>query len=472
MSSVNNTIYGVGSLEANSGSNNTAIGAYTLVNNTTANQNSALGSNAMYYNTTGDNNTAVGSGCLCFNSTGISNTAIGSSALEGSTAGSSVGNSNVAIGVQALYNSSNANNNTAVGSLAGLNVLSGTGNTVVGASVFRDNTTGSYNTAIGTTALFWTNRSYNTAIGVQAGNTFENINSDYCTYIGGYTGHTSNSATNNYSTAVGYNAVISASNQIVLGTSSEGVSVPGNYLNIGGSYNKSSGYALEVSGRTIINSGPNIIPNATNAFPLRLAGPSAQGSTRLSSLNFGFNMSAGDFNEITDFSDNIIWWTDTGGPDNAENGTSGLVIGPWNSYSPTPIGIRISNDGLSVNTANGSQSLTAGYALYVDGSANFTGQVYAANFISPSDYRIKENVTPLDTTFVVDNLNPVKYTNTKTQKQDVGFIAHELQEVYPFLVNGIKDGEQFQSVNYIGLIGILTKEIQDMKKRIKTLEGK
>ena len=74
--------------------------------------------------------------------------------------------------------------------------------------------------------------------------------------------------------------------------------------------------------------------------------------------------------------------------------------------------------------------------------------------------------------FIVDNLNPVKYTNTKTQRQDVGFIAHELQEVYPFLVNGTKDGEQLQSVNYIGLIGILTKEIQEIKERVKILEEK
>ena len=48
----------------------------------------------------------------------------------------------------------------------------------------------------------------------------------------------------------------------------------------------------------------------------------------------------------------------------------------------------------------------------------------------------------------------------------MGFIAHEIQELYPFLVNGQKDGEQTQSLNYIGLIGILTKEIQDLKRRL------
>ena len=45
----------------------------------------------------------------------------------------------------------------------------------------------------------------------------------------------------------------------------------------------------------------------------------------------------------------------------------------------------------------------------------------------------------------------------------MGFIAHELQEHYPFLVTGVKDGPDTQSVNYIGLIGLLTKEIQQLK---------
>ena len=111
-----------------------------------------------------------------------------------------------------------------------------------------------------------------------------------------------------------------------------------------------------------------------------------------------------------------------------------------------------------------------GFALDVDGSANFAGQLYATSLHTTSDYRIKDNVVQLDNLFTVDNLNPVTYTNTRTLKQDVGFIAHELQEVYPFLVNGTKDGEQLQSVNYIGLIGILTKEIQELKERVKILE--
>ena len=107
--------------------------------------------------------------------------------------------------------------------------------------------------------------------------------------------------------------------------------------------------------------------------------------------------------------------------------------------------------------------------LNVSGTGDFTGSVKANDIILTSDYRIKDNVIPLDVVFTVDKLNPVTYTNTTTQKQDIGLIAHELQEQYPFLVNGIKDGEEMQSVNYIGLIGILIKEIQCLKKDVSLM---
>ena len=53
----------------------------------------------------------------------------------------------------------------------------------------------------------------------------------------------------------------------------------------------------------------------------------------------------------------------------------------------------------------------------------------------------------------------------------MGFIADELQQHFPFLVTGEKDGPTNQSVNYIGLIALLTKEIQYLKSRVTLLES-
>jgi hypothetical protein len=67
-------------------------------------------------------------------------------------------------------------------------------------------------------------------------------------------------------------------------------------------------------------------------------------------------------------------------------------------------------------------------------------------------------------------LKPVYFKFNKDNKESIGLIAHELQEYYPFLVEGEKDGENIQSVNYSGLIGVLIKEIQELKKRVSKLE--
>ena len=99
-----------------------------------------------------------------------------------------------------------------------------------------------------------------------------------------------------------------------------------------------------------------------------------------------------------------------------------------------------------------------------------SGNVTASTFNATSDYRIKENVKTLDESFVVDNLNPVTYINTKSGKQDIGLIAHEVQEIYPSLVTGEKDGKETQSVNYIGIIGILINEIKGLKNELCQLK--
>jgi hypothetical protein len=89
---------------------------------------------------------------------------------------------------------------------------------------------------------------------------------------------------------------------------------------------------------------------------------------------------------------------------------------------------------------------------------------YANSFYATSDYRIKQNVKKLDNTYVLDNLRPVSYYNTKSQSQDIGFIAHEVQKEIPLVVSGEKDGEKMQSINYNGLIPILVKELNEQKQ--------
>ena len=112
------------------------------------------------------------------------------------------------------------------------------------------------------------------------------------------------------------------------------------------------------------------------------------------------------------------------------------------------------------------------FTLDISGITYISGTVYSTYFITTSDYRIKDNLKPLDASFNVDKLRPLHYTNTLSNKEDLGFIAHEVQEVYPYLVDGVKDGTRNQSLNYTGLIAVLVKEIQELKHRVLNLENK
>jgi hypothetical protein len=110
---------------------------------------------------------------------------------------------------------------------------------------------------------------------------------------------------------------------------------------------------------------------------------------------------------------------------------------------------------------------TANRVLDICGNVMVSGTVTATSFPTASDYRIKRNPRLLDDAFTVDRLQPKTYFNEKTQKTEIGFLAHEVQEHYPFLVDGEKDDpDKLQTLNYQAIIGILVKEIQKLKSQI------
>ena len=158
-------------------------------------------------------------------------------------------------------------------------------------------------------------------------------------------------------------------------------------------------------------------------------------------------------------------------------GPASSVTGPTGPLSNTPITIDVKSNNI---TYYPTFALSPGYTntLYINNGAtglNYnpaSGLLQSFKYNAYSDYRIKENVEVLDYRFTTDNLRPVTYTNKISGSQDIGLIAHELQEEFPFLVNGEKDGPTMQSVNYNGLIGVLIHEIKELKKRVSDLEAK
>jgi len=103
---------------------------------------------------------------------------------------------------------------------------------------------------------------------------------------------------------------------------------------------------------------------------------------------------------------------------------------------------------------------------------------------SNSDYRMKTNCVPIDNALtLLGKMKPIyfNYINDQTGyiESDVtrpGFVAHELQEVLPAAVVGEKDKVDeeghpcYQSVDYAILTTILTAGVNEIVKRVHSLE--
>jgi hypothetical protein len=130
------------------------------------------------------------------------------------------------------------------------------------------------------------------------------------------------------------------------------------------------------------------------------------------------------------------------------------------------------NSRLFVNSdVSFNRRLNVGYDSSINGNLTVTLNVTAQSFNATSDYRIKNFAKELNTNHIIDNIRPIEYTNNVLNKKDLGILAHELQEIYPFLVTGEKDGKELQTVNYNGIIALLVNEVKNLKKEFKIMKN-
>ena len=103
------------------------------------------------------------------------------------------------------------------------------------------------------------------------------------------------------------------------------------------------------------------------------------------------------------------------------------------------------------------------------GSCNY-GTAYPGGAGCSSDERLKKLITDLpDALAGVLKLRPVAFTWAKNDTPGIGFIAQDVQKIFPGIVRKENDG--FLSVAYGGLIPELVKAIQQLTARVAVLEG-
>jgi len=126
-------------------------------------------------------------------------------------------------------------------------------------------------------------------------------------------------------------------------------------------------------------------------------------------------------------------------------------------------------------TINGSNTLnTEDLALDVIGVSRFDGKVFAASYDSISDRNVKKNIKVLGPQ--LDNIKKLKPSNFEfkySNEKSIGFIAQEVEPIFPELVSTIvKKGTETKSLNYTNIIPILTKGIQEQQSLIEKLSAR
>ncbi|MDP3461390.1 MAG: tail fiber domain-containing protein, partial [Bacteroidales bacterium] len=333
-------------------------------------------------------------------------------------------NVNVFVGNDAGRNNTSGSFNSALGHNALYSTTSGWENTAIGANALYSNTTNSRNTAIGYEALFNFNSSAanstkNTALGYRAG-----------------FGASGSTGVNNI--FVGYQAgdnVASGSNNIVLGYDVDLPSATANYQMVLGNANTLYG-DLQNNRIGIGTTSPNAPLQFGNTATNRKIVLYEDANNDHQYFGFGINTAAMRYQIAGTDSDHIFY---------AGNGSS-------------------SSNELARIKGNGTLRVS---------SLSTNGPVYSNNNIltntNPSDRNLKDNILPIGNSLEkVLALRPVTFIWKSNSKPGVGFIAQEVEEVIPELVNTNDDGTK--GIYSLEMIPYLVKALQEQQIVIEQLK--
>ena len=147
-------------------------------------------------------------------------------------------------------------------------------------------------------------------------------------------------------------------------------------------------------------------------------------------------------------------------PDNTQNIKQFYVGTPPQLWTFKPTDITINGAVKNVITPTIYADVLIKKDLIVEGS-----------ILNPSDIKLKKDVTEIVNSEIL-NLTPVEFIFKldKTSKKHYGFIAQDLEKIFPDLVSdNIRD---YKTVNYLELIPIMLSKMKQMQEEIDSLKEK
>jgi hypothetical protein len=133
---------------------------------------------------------------------------------------------------------------------------------------------------------------------------------------------------------------------------------------------------------------------------------------------------------------------------------------PTGAISNLPLNTTLLTPAVTKTSNNNKIPVYIPTDLYVDGTINGT-------LVTPSDKNLKDNIHPISELKITEfiHLEPKEFTyKTDPEKKHYGFIAQDIEKIYPELVNNISN--DYKTINYIELIPLLVAKINAMQKQI------
>jgi hypothetical protein len=109
------------------------------------------------------------------------------------------------------------------------------------------------------------------------------------------------------------------------------------------------------------------------------------------------------------------------------------------------------------------------YRFTADTAGNFVAR---GNVTAYSDARLKTNVKTIENALdTVGKMRGVTYERIDSGEKGVGVIAQEMKEVLPEVVMEAASEQEFMSVSYGNIVGVLIEAIKELKAEIEVLKG-
>lgn len=185
--------------------------------------------------------------------------------------------------------------------------------------------------------------------------------------------------------------------------------------------------------------------------------------TASNSITVAGNM---NFSNVNLYSNGTQAYLDVG---TGEYGTSGATTSAG-SFSTLSVSSMLSI-GANMSTLSVSSIISLGANMStLSVSSLFATYAYIQNLYQPSDHLLKTKLETFSTTATeVLQLQPKRFEWRASGKSDLGFIAQEVQSVWPELVS--RDPNGTLNLEYSKFIPLLLESIRELKARVEVLES-